>query len=141
MAVILPQSMQADLQTNLPIIPNNGNPGGAYNMSPQDYPVAADKGPQDDRYGWLKPSKYMEDVNVLLKQQDNWLEEMLYNLSNERNEGKYNIDVDNKGFNFVPLNDNEMTMGINHYDSTPVSYPINNGVKELPSYLPVLPGE
>lgn len=46
-------SIQQNAQAALPVIPNNGNPGGAHNM------------PQD-RFAWLQPSEAMVNVQKFL---------------------------------------------------------------------------
>jgi hypothetical protein len=69
--------MQTNTQAALPVIPNNGNPGGAYNQAaPQ--PVAPPQqvggagaslySPKMQSYEWLKPSPYMQMVNQYLGQ-------------------------------------------------------------------------
>lgn len=70
-------NMQADAQQALPVIPNNGNPAGAYNMPqttmPQQAPVApiaprpsVPMTPQD-RYPWLQPSQSASNVRAMLQ--------------------------------------------------------------------------
>lgn len=71
--------LQANVQGALPVLPNNGNPAGAYNM-PQSVrqpagvssPAAgASTGtivPPKHNYDWLKPSPYMDIVNNIIKQ-------------------------------------------------------------------------
>lgn len=62
-------NMQANAQTALPVMPNNGNPGGVYNtpapvaQQPQVPPVVA---PRND-YSWLKASPAMDVVRSMLK--------------------------------------------------------------------------
>lgn len=65
------QYVQQNAQGALPVVPNNGNPNGAYNMpaAPQQLPVmAAPAQPPTlaDRYPWLKPSPSMDNVRQLL---------------------------------------------------------------------------
>lgn len=78
MAVILPQSIQSDVQSSLPILPDNGNPAGAYNMPSQaaQEPVQA----PPDPLAWLRPSPYMTEVQKMLQQQDKRLEQMYASL-------------------------------------------------------------
>ena len=68
-------NMQQVVQEGLPVIPNNGNPGGAYNMphAPQlpgqPQPVVAQPMTQpqlSDRYPWLRPTQSMDNVRNLL---------------------------------------------------------------------------
>lgn len=59
--------MQANAQAALPVIPNNGNPNGAYNM-PQTAGVPRQAAPAGPDLSWLQPSKYMDEVNNILQQ-------------------------------------------------------------------------
>lgn len=66
------QDVQQVAQEALPVIPNNGNPAGAYN-NPRTpvvaQPMAKPQVPQlSDRYPWLKPSPSMENVRAMLTQ-------------------------------------------------------------------------
>lgn len=68
-------NMQADTQAALPVIPNNGNPGGVYNQAapqpvapPQQQQPNSLYAPRQQSYEWLKPSPYMEQVNQYLSQ-------------------------------------------------------------------------
>lgn len=51
-------NMQSNIQTANPVIPNNGNPAGAYNM-PQGQAATQQPSPNMDRYAWIQPSPYM----------------------------------------------------------------------------------
>lgn len=53
--------LQANAQANLPVIPNNGNPGGAHNMPQQVQEGAAPAAPAYP-YPWMAPSPYMENI-------------------------------------------------------------------------------
>ena len=53
-------NMQLGAQEALPVIPNNGNPGGAYNM-PQEQ-KAQQPQQQATAYPWLGPSPAMSNV-------------------------------------------------------------------------------
>lgn len=57
--------MQRNAQASLPVIPNNGNPAGAYNM-PQSQEGAASAAPSGPDLSWLQPSAHMQNVQ-------NWL--------------------------------------------------------------------
>jgi hypothetical protein len=63
--------MQQQAQQNLPVIPNNGNPNGAYNVSPHrpqvpsPTPSPISRGP---KYPWLDPSPSMANIDNLLAQ-------------------------------------------------------------------------
>lgn len=67
--------IQTNAQQALPILPNNGNPSGAYNMPPA--PTApAQAGPQGagmrmpkNDYSWLQPSQYMRNIQDMLRAQ------------------------------------------------------------------------
>lgn len=64
--------MQTNTQAALPVIPNNGNPGGAYNQAaPQPVQPPQQESlysPRKQSYEWLKPSPYMQMVNQYLGQ-------------------------------------------------------------------------
>lgn len=63
-------NIQPDAQAGLPVIPNNGNPRGAYNMPPRDAAEAAVTRPpavQKD-FSWLQPSQYMKNIQEMLSQ-------------------------------------------------------------------------
>lgn len=139
MAVILPQSIQSDLQSSLPIIPNNGNPGGAYNMAPSQ----EDRVPQApiDPYAWLKPSAYMDKVKQILEQQDALLEETVFNIRNPQSSELFNLVPGAEGIHIQPINDYRIPIGYSEEDTTPMTYPLDLGLSESPQYRPILPGE
>lgn len=63
-------NIQPDAQAALPVIPNNGNPRGAFNMPARDATEAAVTRPpavQKD-FSWLQPSQYMRNVQDMLAQ-------------------------------------------------------------------------
>ena len=85
----LVNSIQPTAQANLPVIPNNGNPGGAYNMPAMPYatsaptpqapvlpasPVAQPAGHMAgglgggivDRYPWMQQSPHMDWIQQWL---------------------------------------------------------------------------
>lgn len=140
MAVILPQSIQSDIQGSLPIMPNNGNPAGAYNM-PQGEVAASAAAPKEDPYAWLKPSPYMDEVNNILKSQDSLLEKTVFEVNNPQNKQLYNLMVEDGGISVQPLNDYGMTMGLSAFDNVPVTYPLPVGYEASPQYMPILPGD
>lgn len=118
MAVILPQSVQQGIQEALPVIPNNGNPGGAYNMAsaapaPQQAPV--------DPYAWVKPSPYMGMVDTILQQQDVQLEETIQSVANPQTKGLYNWGIRDGNLSFHPLNDFALP-----FEQDDVYYPMTN---------------
>lgn len=57
-------NLQQDAQAALPVIPNNGNPGGAYNMPQNGQSPAKPPGPD---LSWLQPSAHMQEVNNTLQ--------------------------------------------------------------------------
>lgn len=57
-------NMQANIQGELPVIPNNGNPGGAHNMPHMAQQEQVQAPP--DPYAWLKPSPFMDTAKQLL---------------------------------------------------------------------------
>lgn len=59
-------NMQANAQGALPVLPNNGNPGGAHNM-PQGQGVEQ-AAPAPDPYAWLQPSPFMQSASQMLEQ-------------------------------------------------------------------------
>lgn len=69
------QSMQANAQANLPVIPNNGNPNGAYNM-PRN-PAAAAPAERPNPLGWLEPSPAMQQLQQTMQQRQQYLNAML----------------------------------------------------------------
>lgn len=64
--------MQTNTQAALPVIPNNGNPGGAYNSaapqptSPPTQLLGQPAFRMMQSFDWLKPSPYMQMVNQYL---------------------------------------------------------------------------
>lgn len=52
--------MQSNAQAALPVSPNNGNPGGAYNM-PHGGQQAVPAAPPDP-WPWLQPSPFMQSL-------------------------------------------------------------------------------
>lgn len=57
--------MQRNAQASLPVIPNNGNPAGAYNM-PHSKEGAASAAPSGPDLSWLQPSAHMQNVQSWL---------------------------------------------------------------------------
>ena len=57
--------MQRNAQASLPVIPNNGNPAGAYNM-PHSKEGAASAAPSGPDLSWLQPSSHMQNVQSRL---------------------------------------------------------------------------
>lgn len=69
--------MQVNAQGALPVIPNNGNPGGAHNM-PQGTQVASVT-PPPNPYQWLEPSPAMQSTQQMLSEQAEQIKKGLYN--------------------------------------------------------------
>ena len=130
MAYILPQSLQQGIQESLPVIPNNGNPGGANNMP------AAEQSQQaapPDPYAWLQPSPYMQTVTEMLAN-SSVLEQLLSEIENSQEKQLYNQVVRDGNFHIMPLNDSGLPLGSNAY-----TYPVGNDLNESPLRLPILP--
>lgn len=52
--------MQPNAQSNMPVVPNNGNPAGAHNMPQQE--AAAPQSLSQQHYPWLAPSPHMQNI-------------------------------------------------------------------------------
>lgn len=138
MAVILPQSMQEDIQSSLPITPNNGNPAGAYNMAsaaPQQQQVP------NDPYAWLQPSPYMELVNEVISNGKSAIEVMAMS-------SLFTPSIDSKGFNILVKDGNYKMQPVDEYglaipsDEGPTyEWELPSGYDGMPQYSPILPGE
>ena len=59
-------NMQPNAQAALPVIPNNGNPQGAYNMPSQTTPAKPPQARGPD-LSFLKPSQGMQDFSAMLQ--------------------------------------------------------------------------
>lgn len=66
--------MQRNTQQALPVIPNNGNPGGAHNMPQQTQEPEKPSGPD---LSWLQPSPAMQSLNQYMQQRQPQLDQML----------------------------------------------------------------
>ena len=130
MAYILPQSLQQGIQESLPVIPNNGNPGGANNMP------AAEQSQQaapPDPYAWLKPSPYMDKVTEMLANSD-MLEKLLQDIENPSEQQLYNTVVRDGEWHTMPINDYGIPVGSNVF-----TYPQIQPLRQAPQYVPILP--
>lgn len=65
--------MQGNAQAALPVIPNNGNPNGAYNMPQQDTAPAPAQ-PAGPDLSWLAPSQHMQTFNNTLQSMQQGIE-------------------------------------------------------------------
>lgn len=70
------RSMQANAQANLPVIPNNGNPNGAYN-TPRAPQVAVLERQRPRHYSWLDPSPAMQQLQDRMAQRQQYLDSAL----------------------------------------------------------------
>lgn len=129
MAVVLPQSIQSDVQQALPVIPNNGNPAGAYNMPQAGQPVQQQAAPVDP-FAWLKPSAYMEEVKTRLANWDADVQQGIEKLMLPQEQGYYNPVMNTQGQGYVPVTDDGLPIMTNQYDNA-VGLPVDQG--------PVLP--
>lgn len=133
-------SLQSNAQDALPVIPNNGNPGGANNM-PQNNQVASTDNtppPPPNPYQWLEPSPAVASTNKLLEEMAAKLRRDMYNES--LSESKYRLIphadgsteaqlLTNDGSEFDPYNLNNMLPLI----------PINQNTGIEKNIAPVLP--
>lgn len=82
-------NLQSNAQGALPIIPNNGNPGGANNM-PQGQQVASVT-PPPNPYQWLEPSPAMQSTQQMLSERAKQIEKDMYNEA--LSQGKYRMQI------------------------------------------------
>ena len=130
MAYILPQSLQQGIQESLPVIPNNGNPGGANNMPAEEQSQQA---APPDPYAWLKPSPYMDKVTEMLANSD-MLEKLLQDIENPSEQQLYNPDERDGEWHTMPINDYGIPVGSNVF-----TYPQIQPLRQAPQYVPILP--
>ena len=70
------RSMQTNAQASLPVIPNNGNPNGAYN-APRAPQVAVPERQRPKHYSWLDPSPAMQQLQDSMAQRQQYLDSAL----------------------------------------------------------------
>lgn len=70
------RSMQANAQANLPVIPNNGNPNGAYNAPRAAQGVMLER-QRPKHYSWLDPSPAMQQLQDSMAQRQQYLDNAL----------------------------------------------------------------
>lgn len=136
MAVILPQSLQSDLQGSLPVLPNNGNPAGAYNVASAE--PGAPQAAAPDPYDWVLPSPYMAEVGRILQQQDEVLKALQLAAIREEpvpEHEPYNWVTRDGNLAVQLLDENRLPM-----EDEPV-FPLTYGEENMPQYRPILPGE
>ena len=143
MAVILPQSVQQDIQSSLPIIPNNGNPGGAYNVAAVGQPPQQAAAP--DPYAWLQPSAYMEEVSKVINNQDGILDMAIASLLSPGipEMGGFNIKPAGGGWAAEPVDAGGLPIPADVGGGT-YQWALPNVDSQVPQYVPqgiVLPGE
>lgn len=65
------RDVQQSIQSQLPVVPNNGNPGGAYNMQQvaSAEPVPTNFRTSPNPFQWVEPSEYMENIRYILDRQ------------------------------------------------------------------------
>lgn len=80
-------NMQMNAQEALPVVPNNGNPGGAHNMPVSNEPQQPVAPP--DPYAWLQPSPAMQTTSKLLANMAAKIEREMYN--DALSQGKHRI--------------------------------------------------
>ena len=129
MAVVLPQSIQSDVQSALPVIPNNGNPAGAYNMPHAGQQEQA--APVNDPFAWLKPSVYMEEVKTRLANWDDDVQKGIERIMLPQEQGYYNPVMDQRGLGYVPVTDNGLPVMTTQYKQA-VDAPIIPGEPVIP---------
>lgn len=66
------RSMQANAQASLPVIPNNGNPGGAYN-APRPVNPGGGMARKAQDFSWLEPSPAMQQLTQMLGDRQQYL--------------------------------------------------------------------
>lgn len=66
------RSMQANAQASLPVIPNNGNPNGAYNAPRAAQGTMLDR-QRPKHYSWLDPSPAMQQLTQMLGDRQQYL--------------------------------------------------------------------
>jgi hypothetical protein len=100
-------AIQQNIQGQLPVIPNNGNPAGAYNM-PQ---VASVGAPQQvappNPYQWVEPSQSMTNVREMLAKQ---AERLAFETEHPTNNTGFNLITRPDGFNLMPIDDNGLPL-------------------------------
>ncbi len=125
--------IQRSAQAALPVLPNNGNPNGAYNA-----PQVASSTPETtvataDPLSWLQPSEYMQDIQGLLQDQTR-------RLLMQQNESKqlYNYVPRNGGLNVQYLDDNGIPVS-RYQDSIGSEDVVMPASSFMPQYSPGAP--
>lgn len=117
----LPQ-LQEDAQANLPVIPNNGNPGGANNMPQSAQVASAEQRAPTDPLAWMAPSPYMTNISQLLQDQAK-------NIADQMNRpftrGQFMPVASEQGWMFRPIDDNDLP--IMQDNNTIMQIPLHQG--------------
>jgi hypothetical protein len=95
--------LQETAQGQVPVIPNNGNPGGAYNMASAEGPTAGLPS-NPNPLAWLEPTEYMQNIKQLLAAQAQELSQP------KRDEMNFNVLSTPEDFRLQPLDDNGMQL-------------------------------
>lgn len=130
-------NVQENAQAALPVIPNNGNPGGAYNM-PQTAQVASAGPNPNDPMAWMQPPPAMTNIQQLLHVQT---QNIIDQVNNPYKKGQFNVapDPDAPGWLFKPVND--YGLPIYRDSDVPLVMPLHDQQNTMPSDGIVLPEE
>ena len=101
------RSIQQNIQGQLPVIPNNGNPGGAYNMQQVASVQPAQAVAPPNPYQWVEPSQAMQNVRVLLEKQ---AERIAFDNQHPTNNSNFNLVPRADGFNIMPVDDSGLPL-------------------------------
>jgi hypothetical protein len=96
------RSIQQNIQGQLPVIPNNGNPAGAYNMPQMASVGAAPPVAPPNPYQWVEPSQSMVNVRQMLAKQ---AERIAFEAEHPTNNTGFNLITRPDGFNLMPVDD------------------------------------
>lgn len=75
-------TIKSDAQNNVPVIPNNGNPGTAYNVS-NNREEQQEAAVQQDPFAWVQPSAYMQEVKNIIQGQDTLIQQLQQYLNSQ----------------------------------------------------------
>lgn len=96
------RDVQQGIQSQLPVIPNNGNPGGAYNMPQQVASIAPQQQVQQNPLQWVEPSEYMTNVKQMLADQ---AERLIQNTQHPTTQGRFTPVTKEGEFFIMPMDD------------------------------------
>lgn len=114
-------NIQENAQAALPVIPNNGNPGGVYNMPQLASAETPKQQQQNDTLAWMNPSPYMENINQLLQRQ---AQDIVDQKNNPYKKEQFQVVPTGEGWMFRPINDYDLPISRDniHY----MQYPQHN---------------